>query len=74
MTIGLTGLAGLEAEMQDRLAAKNAEIEMLRGRIDKLLAHCDDPECHECGAIICPHGDELHFHHDGCPSCCSALA
>lgn len=37
--------------------------------IDKLLVHCDDPECWDCGKIICPHEDEMHFHHDGCPSC-----
>jgi hypothetical protein len=38
-------------------------------RVDKLLDHCDDPECWECGKIICPHGGEMHFHHDGCPTC-----
>ncbi len=30
MDAGLTGIAALEAEMRDRLAAKNAEIERLR--------------------------------------------
>lgn len=37
--------------------------------IDALLNHCDDGECATCGQIICPHGDGMHFHHDGCPSC-----
>jgi hypothetical protein len=26
-------------------------------------------ECVYCGEKYCPFGDELHFHHDGCPSC-----
>ena len=30
MILGLTGIAALEAEMRDRLADKNAEIERLR--------------------------------------------
>lgn len=38
-------------------------------QIDRLLAHCSDGECHTCGEIICPHGEPLHFHHDGCPAC-----
>lgn len=33
------------------------------------LDHCADAECLTCGAICCPHGDPLHFHHDGCPAC-----
>lgn len=44
-------------------------VERLRAQIDLLLAHCPDAECHECGKIICPHGEPLHFHHDGCPAC-----
>lgn len=53
-----------------------AESEALRKRIsdderklDALLAHCDDGECVTCGQIICKHGNGMHFHHDGCPSC-----
>lgn len=30
---------------------------------------CYDPECTECGVILCPWNDGLHFHHDDCPSC-----
>lgn len=37
--------------------------------IDALLNHCEDGECHVCSQIICPHGDGMHFHHDGRPSC-----
>lgn len=37
--------------------------------IDALLNHCEDGECHVCSQIICPYGDGMHFHHDGCPSC-----
>lgn len=36
--------------------------------IHALLVCCPDPECSECGEIICPFGDRLHFHHDDCPS------
>jgi len=36
--------------------------------LDKILAGCPDAECAECGAIICPLGDPMHFHHDGCPA------
>jgi hypothetical protein len=38
-----------------------------------LLAHCPGPECFTCGEAVCPHGEPLHFHHDGCPSCCEAV-
>lgn len=38
-------------------------------RINELLAMCRDPECYTCGSIVCPHGEELHFHHEGCPAC-----
>lgn len=40
--------------------------------LDKILAGCPDMECYECGEIICPYGERLHFHHDGCPSCAEA--
>jgi hypothetical protein len=36
---------------------------------DALLQQCTDAECYECGKIVCPHGEWLHFHHDGCPAC-----
>lgn len=36
--------------------------------LDKILAGCPDRECTECGRIICPLGDPMHFHHDGCPA------
>jgi len=26
--------------------------------------------CEECAKVFCPHGERLHFHHDGCPACC----
>lgn len=26
-------------------------------------------ECIACGSRDCPHGHELHYHHDGCPDC-----
>lgn len=39
--------------------------------VDALLAQCPDDECHVCGGIVCPYCEPLHFHHDGCPACCS---
>jgi len=38
---------------------------------DELLNECnsDYGECIVCGSIVCPHGEPLHFHHDGCPAC-----
>jgi hypothetical protein len=38
-------------------------------KLDRLLQACSEPECIVCGAITCPHGEPLHFHHDGCPAC-----
>jgi hypothetical protein len=48
------------------------EVERLRASINRMLAHCPDAECGICGKAVCPHGDPLHFHHDGCPSCWAA--
>lgn len=31
--------------------------------------NCIEEECLICGKRDCPHGDMLHYHHDGCPSC-----
>jgi rubrerythrin len=56
-------------EAATMLRQQQAEIEALKETVDKLLNHCDDPECWECGKIICPYGGEMHFHHDGCPIC-----
>ena len=55
--------------LNSMLRQQQAEIEKLKETVDKLLNHCDDPECWECGKIICPYGGEMHFHHDGCPTC-----
>lgn len=30
---------------------------------------CPDQECMVCGVRDCPHGEPLHYHHDGCPAC-----
>lgn len=31
-------------------------------------------ECEACGVSDCPFGEELHYHHDGCPSFCEDLS
>lgn len=48
---------------------KLREFDRLRRMVDALLNHCPDMECGECSKIVCPHGEPLHFHHDGCPAC-----
>lgn len=35
------------------------------------FAACDDDECLMCGEFMCPYGEPLHLHHDGCPACYS---
>ncbi len=30
---------------------------------------CHTNECLACGERDCPHGEPLHYHHDGCPAC-----
>lgn len=59
-----------EQKLHEQIDALDATIRHLHTTIDKLLDHCGDPECYECGAIICPWHEPLHFHHDGCPACC----
>lgn len=48
---------------------KATDYDRLASVVDALLNHCPDMECAECGVIMCPHKDPMHFHHDGCPSC-----
>lgn len=52
-----------------RLKEASDEIQRLSDIVDKLLNHCPNGECMECGMIVCPHGEPLHLHHDGCPAC-----
>jgi len=44
-------------------------ITRLNTQVGALLMHCPDAECSVCSQIMCPHGETLHFHHDGCPQC-----
>jgi len=82
--LGANHMMSMEEVAADRLslinelAAAKARIKVLEGALeelgiktDALLSHCDKDggECRECSKIICPHKDEMHFHHDGCPSC-----
>ena len=30
---------------------------------------CPVDECEACSVRDCPHGEPLHYHHDGCPAC-----
>lgn len=41
-----------------------------QGRLtDEILNECTMEECLDCGRIVCPYHEPLHFHHDGCPAC-----
>lgn len=33
------------------------------------LFHRGYTECMTCSTVLCPYGEPLHLHHDGCPSC-----
>lgn len=50
-------------------AELKAKIKRMGEQLDALLNHCQIPECGFCAVTICPHQDDMHFHHDGCPSC-----
>lgn len=52
-------------ELHERIAAAHTA----RNLTDALLNECKDYECIACAEIVCPYGDPLHFHHDGCPAC-----
>jgi hypothetical protein len=57
--------------LHDQIRQKKAELDRIGSELDALLNQCTEEggECSVCGTIICPKGDTLHFHHDGCPSC-----
>lgn len=61
----------IELNLAELLKDKEKISLRMSKQINKLLAHCGDTECSECAKIICPFKEELHFHHDGCPSCCN---
>lgn len=37
--------------------------------VDGPPENCPANECCICAVIHCPHGEPLHYHHDGCPAC-----
>ena len=59
-------------ELIGMVMAGAVENKRLQDMNNKLLNHCPDAECFECSKIVCPHGCEMHFHHDGCPACAMA--
>lgn len=52
-----------------KYAEATEEVMRRLGTIDKLLNHCPECECSKCAEIVCPFGEPLHLHHDGCPAC-----
>ena len=71
LTAELAEAQGNKAEQARHCQGLMAQLIEAREKMDRLLAHCPDAECHTCGEIVCPHGEPLHFHHDGCPACCT---
>ena len=61
----------LQLKLASCEADKASGFVRMHEQINELLKHCnkDGGECFICSTIICPFKDELHFHHDGCPSC-----
>ncbi len=57
--------------LHDQIREKKHELDRIGRELDALLNQCTEAggECSICSIIICPYGDSLHFHHDGCPSC-----
>jgi hypothetical protein len=58
----------------EKLESTNDDIELYDADVNHNLVgfnidDCPDPECMECGQIVCPQKEPLHFHHDGCPVC-----
>lgn len=50
-------------DVLDSAAIQGAELDAF------INARCDDWECLTCGQMLCPYGEPLHQHHDGCPAC-----
>ncbi len=65
----LTSLIAWEKQIIAKYGPLSEEHKKLLPAIDAVLAVCPNAECCQCGSICCPKGDEMHFHHDGCPSC-----
>jgi|SRR6267142_5461370 len=71
---------GLQAQLEELRARVNLDVVHMELNyahshrspatiLNAILSDCPDAECSKCAKIICPHHDEMHFHHDGCPSC-----
>jgi len=51
------------------MPASNPEGDFLRHINHPSTTDCPVDECSVCGERDCPHGEPLHYHHDGCPAC-----
>ncbi len=69
------GLVMVNLDIADRYERVHLVLAYLLDRgcskrlFEKVLSMCPDPECDECGKLVCINGEPLHFHHDGCPGC-----
>lgn len=69
------GLVMVNLDEADRVDRVHETLKFLieRGCSERLFVRvlnmCPDPECDECGKLVCINGEPLHFHHDGCPGC-----
>lgn len=53
----------------DVATRKLLDIAYSHGHTPGMCCDAEGGECGICGVLDCPHGDPLHYHHDGCPSC-----
>lgn len=48
---------------------KSLEVNKPRSDCKECGGEPENYECITCGMKDCPHGEPLHYHHDGCPAC-----
>lgn len=66
--IGLRETCGIQVPAFDPLPA-GYTTGLAEASLAAHPAACRLYECEACSVRDCPWGDELHYHHDGCPSC-----
>lgn len=56
-------------DYDDALSAMKSRLRSAQELLMNRVCDLDGGECRECSQIVCPHGEPLHYHHDGCPAC-----
>jgi len=68
------------AQQWRKTAGDDMESDLCEAHADQLEASIEALErpqgvygsevlCESCAVTFCPDGEQLHFHHDGCPAC-----